>query len=350
MLGYIRLLKLLLILGETCYQKSVVLHICNLLDMKTKNHPIWNCFVNSVELWNEGRGENSLSVLESSTKHSTKKHDVNHLSKRYKMVELYRSCINEVTNEFLDTSRCTDGAVRHEVKIDSIEVTTLKKELLTIRRELNRGTFQIYPRQEKGRILYGNWSAVKSKLERPQTLKRIFIEDTTALLNTVFDKIQTTIQKFPTSFEDVFNMENPLQDARHDEIAVNYPLDSDDDNLVDVLNQMIDSSRNNINEDQDENFDEYNNADEINNSNVNGSLSPMLNQPNFDHIDAETDIVNDGILSDEDQQNQDSDLGEFLEEVSSKASAVVSVDTRDVLKSATKNAIINKKNIHKIKY
>ena len=352
LLGYIRLLKVLLTVGEGCYKKAVSLHLCNLLELKSKNHPIWKSFMHSVELWNEGRGENSLSVLETSTRDSTIRHDVAHMCKRYQMVEVYRNTISELTNEVFDRCRLTDGGSRFKVHVDSPEVKNLQLELVKMRKELNAGKYLIYPQPDKGRMMYGQASTMRQKLIRPSIQKRTFVVNTLPLLENVFAKLLNTINKFPANCRYIFQLKNPLDSAHEEDVQIPNNDNIEIDELLDDVDEMI-ANQGIANNDQ---LDEEVNREHANNnfSDNEGSTdddvaSGELHQPNFDDADDDAD----GHSEKEDVQSNmntdgsdDDEVGEFIDEVCVKANSIECADSMSITQSVRKVGLSENKQIN----
>ena len=343
--GYIRVWKVVLCIGENCYKKAMCLHITHLLAMKKNDHPVWNLFNKSPELWNESRVESSLSVLERSTRDSTIRSNVEHMSSRYQMVEVYRNAIKDMTDEVFDSDRLTDGGEHFEVKVESEEVTVLAKQLKKMLMEMKNGTYHIYQEMKKGNKIYSYHENERQHLERPSAINRLFQTNSSSLAQSVFDKVSATINKFPEEYTYIFALDDPLDGVCPSDDAI---LEFDHEDLEDLCSDDLEKFVVNVENDKSDDESDLQNTNEMH-----ADMSDMLfvnddiitspiRRPDFDDID------NNG--SDHDSNHEDgeysngdeSDREEMLEEVGFKAIQVSIADKHYILKSARETAINSK--------
>jgi hypothetical protein len=250
--GYVKLLKVILCVGEPIYKKACALHLCNLLRLRSINNPIWKAFVQYPQCWNESIGELSLSILQSTSKDSTHRNDLNHMNNKYQCIQAYQHVVKDMSNEVFDKSRLTDGGQHRSVDIDCPEVCALIDSLKEVAQDLNQKRYLVYNKPAGGRQMYGHRGSESSHRLRPSQVTRVFVTNSVPALDTVISKSEQFFEKFDQELSDIFNLEDPVNGVV-DDVSDFQHGDLDEEDMLlsihdvdvqipneDVLNQVSD--------------------------------------------------------------------------------------------------------------
>ena len=119
-----RLLRVFLMINpKQVYVKSMVHHVLTLLYWKKERDrlPFWDLFCKDPAMFDEEPGEISFSLLGRAMANDTKKHEVEHASKKYRNVRLYLDTHKDLLQEHYqdDTARPSAAATTSSLEARS---------------------------------------------------------------------------------------------------------------------------------------------------------------------------------------------------------------------------------------
>ena len=161
----VRLLNLLIMLARGkghAYIRAMILHLLVVFRDRRLDMPAWQIASHGLSAYNEEAGELSFSVLGRACLGDTKRSDFDHLSKLYRLFNVYRSVEDEVGADVDSQRNMTSW--RKIIKNDGPEVTATTEFVRAHLRQIRDGQLFVYNNTAK---------SFKDRAVAIQHLKRI---------------------------------------------------------------------------------------------------------------------------------------------------------------------------------